>query len=266
MKKTCIYILILLSIFVYAADLGAFDIKIAGDKITIHADKVPLQDILQRISDMGINIRIDPRINPRISASFENRDLQSSLKSILKSFDHILIWDSIKDPNDNSPVKMKFQLVEIQVFQSGMKDLMKPLEDKEEIGIFLNDKETKVIIKKDRVFIPVTLGYEGNEVKTFLAFDTGANSIVLHKHIADRLNITKLVRSKAKVADGTEINTNVSLLDYVQVGPHKKEDLLVTVIDFKGTTDPYYNGLLGMNFLKDFEYSIDFERKVIKWK
>jgi predicted aspartyl protease len=215
---------------------------------------------------MGINVRIDPQINPKISASFENRDLQSSLKSILKSFDHILIWDSIKDPNENSSLKMQFKLVEIQVFQSGRRDLMKPLKNLEEIGIFLNDRETKVIIKKDRVFVPVTLGYKGNEINTFLAFDTGANSIVLHKHIADKLNITKYVRSKAKVADGTEIDTDVSLLDYVKVGPYIKEDLLVSVIDYKGSPDSFYNGLLGMNFLRDFEYSIDFEREVIKWK
>ncbi|MGA1840998.1 MAG: retroviral-like aspartic protease family protein [bacterium] len=266
MKKTCVYILILISLVFCIADSSAFDIKITDDKFTLHADNVPLQDILQHISDMGINVRIDPQINPKISASFEDLDMQSSLKSILKSFDHILIWDAIKDLNDNSSSKMRFKLVEIQVFQSGRKDLMKPLEGLGEIGIFLNDKETKVIIKKDQVYIPVTLGYKGNEIKTFLAFDTGANSIVLHKQIADKLNITKYVKSKAKIADGTEIDTDISLLDYVKVGPYIKEDLLVSVIDYRGPPDSYYNGLLGMNFLRDFEYSIDFEREVIKWK
>lgn len=266
MKKTRICILILVCLVFCIADSSAFDIKITDDTITLHADRVPLQDILKHISDKGINVRIDPQINPKISASFEDLDLQSSLKSILKTFDHILIWDSIKDPNNNSSPKMQFKLVEIQIFQSGRKNLIKPLEGQAEMGISHNDKETKVIINKDHVYIPVTLGYKGNEIKTFLAFDTGANNIVLHKQIADKLNITRYVKSKATVADGTQIDTDISLLDYVKVGPYIKEDLLVSVIDYKGPSDSYYNGLLGMNFLRDFEYSIDFERGVIKWK
>ena len=93
--------------------------RINGDKLSLYADQVPLQCILQRMTDIGIRIRIDPRINPKISALFEDWDIQKGVDSILKPFSYILLWESVKDPL-SSPVKLS----EIQVFKPGNKELM----------------------------------------------------------------------------------------------------------------------------------------------
>lgn len=129
----------------------------------------------------------------------------------------------------------------------------------------------KVIIRSDpiagdSVFVPVVLGYRGREIETLLKLDTGASIIALHREVADELNINlNLFRKiKAKVAGGTLINTHIGRLNYVKVGPIKKENINVGIIDHQGPT-VQFKGLLGMNFLRGLEYSIDFKNQVIRW-
>ena len=70
-----IQMIVLAGILLLAANAGAFDLRIDGDRFSLRAEKVPLHDILQRFAGHGIVVRIDPKLNPAISAAFENRDL-----------------------------------------------------------------------------------------------------------------------------------------------------------------------------------------------
>jgi clan AA aspartic protease (TIGR02281 family) len=124
---------------------------------------------------------------------------------------------------------------------------------------------TKVMIHGNQVLVPVTLGYHGKEVDTLLVLDTGASIIALHKDVAKRLSIYDTEKSRAQVAGGKEIDTEMVKLSYVKLGPYKKQNLDAAIISYKGMPSDY-NGLLGMNFLRGLEYSIDFERQIIKWK
>ncbi len=116
------------------------------------------------------------------------------------------------------------------------------------------------------VLVPVTLGYRGKVIETRLMLDTGASMIALHLEIAEALNIDlrRFKRVRPRVAGGKSINAYVGKLDYVQAGPIKKDDILVSVIEHQGPPVPF-NGLLGMNFLQGLEYHIDFENQVINW-
>ena len=73
-------------------------VKIIEDRLSLHANDIPLQSILQRLANQGIKIRIDPQINPKITGSFNNRDIRQGLESILRSIDHALVWKSITGP------------------------------------------------------------------------------------------------------------------------------------------------------------------------
>jgi len=124
---------------------------------------------------------------------------------------------------------------------------------------------TKVTIRGNQVLVPVTLGYGGKEAQTSLVLDTGAEITTIHRPIADQLNIPLTGRANVRVTGGRVINASVAKLDYVRVGPYEAKEINALVIVAQGPSAGH-DGLLGMNFLRGLEYSIDFENQVIRWK
>jgi len=125
--------------------------------------------------------------------------------------------------------------------------------------------QTNVVIDKNRVLVPVALGYKGYETQAVLILDTGASISALHQETAKNLHIQSYKRGKMRVVGGNLVDTGIVKLDYIKVGPLIKKDLYAGIIKYKGPRVPY-NGLLGMNFLRGLEFSIDYENKLIIWK
>jgi len=123
---------------------------------------------------------------------------------------------------------------------------------------------TKVTIEGNRVFVPVTLNNNGIEVETLLLLDTGASQTVIHRSVADQLNIVTLRKGQSQVAGGGTIQTDVGKLSYIKVGPIKLIDPHVLIISHEGAMVKN-KGLLGMNFLRNVQYQIDFKKQEIKW-
>jgi thermitase len=144
MKRNFLYVLVSFFVLLCITDANASDVRIQGDRLTLHADQVPLQSILQRLTDLGIKIRIDPQINPTITASFEDRDIRQGLGSILKPFDHVLIWKSIQGPGGLIP-----KLAEIQVFKPGKKERMKPFGRRSAFDITRNPKDGSFYVRNE---------------------------------------------------------------------------------------------------------------------
>ena len=128
-----------------------------------------------------------------------------------------------------------------------------------------NSAITRVVIKGNSVFVPVRLGYAGKEVQAMLVLDTGASTTVIHREAALRLNIWDRLKTTSIVADGRRVNTEMAQLDYIQVGPHRLRNFKVSIIDYSGDND-HYTGLLGMNFIRRTEYTINYAKQTIRWK
>lgn len=127
--------------------------------------------------------------------------------------------------------------------------------------------QTKVVIKGgNKVMVPVTIGYKNRRYKAQLVFDTGAGGTVLHRKFANKLKLQEFKWGKSEVAGGGLINTKRAKVNYIKVGPVKKENLTVSIIDYTGRQESGYDGLLGMDFLRGLEYKIDFEKQVIIWE
>ncbi len=124
--------------------------------------------------------------------------------------------------------------------------------------------ETAVTIRGNQVFVPVTLGHGPHRVETTLLLDTGASITAIHRDVAEQLYLPAYRRVQARTADGTIIEARIITLESLTVGPFQRRDLTVGIIDHQAPQVPY-RGLLGMNFLRDFNYAVDVRRGVIRW-
>ncbi|UCF93346.1 MAG: aspartyl protease family protein [Desulfobacterales bacterium] len=128
----------------------------------------------------------------------------------------------------------------------------------------VSSRKTKIIVNGDQVLVPVKIRSGSKRIEALLLLDTGATMVALHGDLAKKLKIKAQKKAKVKVAGGKTIDAGVGVLRSIEVGPVKKKELPVCIIDSHQSTEAY-QGLLGMNFLGNANYRIDFEKQLIIW-
>ena len=128
--------------------------------------------------------------------------------------------------------------------------------------------ETDVVVEGNQILVPVTVVYGMKEVKTLFLLDTGASHMVLFKSFARKLNLRATKKGRSMVAGGKLIDIELTTVDAVRVGPLNLPKVEVSVIENEAESgeDQRFSGLLGMNILRNIEYTIDFVNKKILWK
>jgi predicted aspartyl protease len=124
---------------------------------------------------------------------------------------------------------------------------------------------TTVIIRGDQVIVPVTMSFRGRSVDTCLLLDTGASMTTISGRVASFLGIeaSDVKAGRSTVADGRSVGSCSFVTDSIAVGSRRLSSVQASILP--GSGGEGYDGLLGMNFLKNFRYHVDFNRSVIEW-
>lgn len=121
-------------------------------------------------------------------------------------------------------------------------------------------KKIEFLNNGHNMVINVTLN---KKVEASLVLDTGASVITIRRSIAEKLGIDlDKVKPDAKVrlADGRQVDAKYILLKSVKVQNVEAENVeTIVLLDEKG--DLGGDGLLGMSFLKRFNFKIDQKEK-----
>ncbi len=125
--------------------------------------------------------------------------------------------------------------------------------------------ESSVVIAGNQVLVPARLGYKGREIDVTFLLDTGASITTLHKSSIKPLGVFGGIPSRLQVVGGKTIPSKMVRFDFIQVGTLRIENIYASVLQHTGKS-VQYAGLLGMNFLRHADYSIDFDRQVISWR
>lgn len=126
MQTKCIlrsFILLCTSLLLSWTSVGTCsDLALHGDRISLHVRNIHLQTILREFTQLGIAVQIAPSINPLVTVSFDNRELQQGLKSIIHPYSYALLWKP-----GNKTTGAKTSLAELQVFARGKRSAMQYL-------------------------------------------------------------------------------------------------------------------------------------------
>jgi len=126
---------------------------------------------------------------------------------------------------------------------------------------------TKVVIVDSNIHVPVLFKNGNKTEKVVLILDTGSATTCISEELAARLGIDLAAARKTttQLADGSTADIHVAKVDSVSVGFRVKSPLEVTILHFVGEKEKH-DGLLGLDFLGDFQYQLDLQNEMIRWQ
>lgn len=125
----------------------------------------------------------------------------------------------------------------------------------------------KVQIVGNQILVPVTLRNGRNSATALLLLDTGCSITTINEDLATRLKIDRRTTrySNSRVADGRIVSTRLAQIDQMIVGNRSQSAAVVSILPHSGSAQRY-DGLLGMSFLRQHRYQVDYDSGLIRWQ
>lgn len=126
---------------------------------------------------------------------------------------------------------------------------------------------TRVAIVDSNIHVPVLFKNGSKTEKGVLVLDTGSATTCISEEFAARLGMDLAVARKTttRLADGSTADIHLAKVDSVSVGFRVKSPLEICIIHYIGSRE-IHDGLLGLDFLGDFQYQLDLPNGMIRWQ
>ena len=125
--------------------------------------------------------------------------------------------------------------------------------------------QTPVMVRGTRVLVPAEVGFGNGIAHLMLLLDTGATSTVLYRPALKELQLPAGEQVTTKAAGKRTIKSEKVVTRHFDVGPFLMKDYPLLLTTPQSTGLPF-DGILGMDFLKDHPYEVDYRNEIIRWK
>jgi hypothetical protein len=140
-----------------------------------------------------------------------------------------------------------------------------PKSASEQIPVDRPQYSTKISIVNNVIIVPVVFRNKGRKVKARMILDTGASVTTLYSALASQLNLNKnkLTRARSINANGVPSDSLLTKVDHIEVDDKILANSEVVVIQSHSNIGA--DGLLGNSFLRFFNFTIDYEKQLLRW-
>lgn len=135
----------------------------------------------------------------------------------------------------------------------------------EQIPVDRPQNSTKISIVNNVIIVPVVFRNKGRKVKARMILDTGASVTTLYSALASQLHLNKnkLTKTRSINANGVPSNSLLTKVDHIEVDDKILANSEVVVIPSFSNIGA--DGLLGNSFLRFFNFTIDYEKQLLRW-
>ena len=119
-------------------------------------------------------------------------------------------------------------------------------------------------IRNNAILVPVELTGSRGRTNLNLILDTGAQRTFIWRSAVPDIGLQKVTRWRASGIAGSKYATYVRARE-LRVGPIRMKKPVVALMN-PGRYAEGFDGLLGMDFLIQVKYEVDYKREVIIWR
>lgn len=141
----------------------------------------------------------------------------------------------------------------------------KPTTVSEQVPVDKPHYSTRISIVNNVIIVPVVFRNKGRKVKAKMILDTGASVTALYAGLASQLHINKnkLTKAMSINANGVPSDSLLTKVDHIEVDNKILANSEVMVIPSHSNIGA--DGLLGNSFLRFFNFTIDYEKQLLRW-
>jgi hypothetical protein len=172
---------------------------------------------------------------------------------------------AIKEQNDGLTAE-EFDAYQAQrANELSERALKRKAQQQAELDEIKRDYQTPVMVRGNRVMVPVEIAVRNRKAHVILLLDTGASRTVFHRDALADLALPEGEKLQAVIAGGRTIPTEKVKVRYLEVGPFREKGAEIMLIDPVKSGLPF-DGMLGNDFLRHHPYEIDYKNEILSWK